>query len=233
MSLTSYYMIHDFISLIFPDNCAACDEVLYKGEQSLCAACRVNLPLTNYHLDNENPLMKRFWGRVPVDHALAYYKFTKGGQVQQILYKIKYDGMKSVARQLGVWYGYDLLKAGFDKKVDLLVPVPLHPRKQCQRGYNQSAFFAEGLSVSLNLANYTSVLSRVSDKSSQTLKSRFERWLNVKDLYKIKDKSFIENKHVLLCDDVITTGATIEACARELLDHGAKQVSVAAIAAAE
>ena len=177
--------------------------------------------------------MKRFWGRVPVDNVLAYYKFTKGGKVQNMLYKIKYEGMKNVARQLGIWYGYELQKADFDKKIDLLVPVPLHPRKQRQRGYNQSALFAEGLSVSFNLANYTSVLCRVSDKGSQTLKSRFERWLNVKDLYKIKDKTVIENKHVLLCDDVITSGATIEACAKELLENGARQVSVAAIAATE
>jgi ComF family protein len=226
-------MFSDFLSLIFPESCISCNEVLYKREEYLCTACRFRLPKTNHHLDPGNPLLKRFWGKVPMSYAVSYLKFTKGGSVQNILYKIKYEGMKEGAKKLGLWYGQDLRMNDFQKKVDLLVSVPLHKKKLKKRGYNQSDLFAEGLAASLCLDFYPQVLERASENTSQTLKSRFDRWLNVKDIYKVREEKRVIGKHVLIVDDVVTTGATIEACARELLNKGAREVSVAAIASAQ
>jgi ComF family protein len=226
-------MFSDFFSLVFPNTCTSCKEYLYKGESFLCTRCKYNLPKTNYHLEYENPLMKRFWGKVPVSYALSYLKFIKGGSVQKILYSIKYEGMKDGAKTLGNWFGLDLNKEGYDKKFDLILPVPMHKKKIKIRGYNQSDFFAEGLSEAMNV-NYSPVIfERVSESTSQTKKNRFERWLNVKDIYKLKEPEAVIDKHVLLADDVITTGATFEACARELLDKGAREVSIVAIASAQ
>lgn len=226
-------MFSDFLSLIFPNTCVSCMNYLYKGESFLCTKCKYDLPKTNYHLEHENVLMKRFWGKVPISYALSYLKFIKGGSVQKILFSIKYEGMKDGARVLGLWFGLDLSKEGYDKKFDLILPVPMHKKKLKIRGYNQSDFFAEGLAEAMQV-NYSSALfERVSENTSQTKKSRFERWLNVKDIYKLKDAEAVKDKHVLLADDVITTGATFEACAKELFDNGAREVSIIAIASAQ
>jgi ComF family protein len=141
--------------------------------------------------------------------------------------------MKEGAKKLGLWYGQDLRTYDFHKKIDLLVSVPLHKKKLKKRGYNQSDLFAEGLADSLSLDFFPQVMERASENTSQTLKSRFDRWLNVKDIYKVREEKLVIGKHVLIVDDVVTTGATIEACARELLNKGAREISVAAIASAQ
>jgi ComF family protein len=181
----------------------------------------------------ENPLFRRFWGKVPITYAFSYLKLSKGGNVENMLYKIKYHGMKEAATKLGIWYGKELVNSGFEDKFDIMVSVPMHKSKLRKRGYNQSDFFALGLAQSMSLNYYPDVLQRVAKNSSQTLKSRFNRWLNVMDIYKVKEADSIKNKHVLLVDDVVTTGATIEACARELLNHGAREVSIVAISTAQ
>lgn len=141
--------------------------------------------------------------------------------------------MKECARELGKWYGRELCQKDIHKSFDLLVPVPLHKKKQKARGYNQSDLFAEGLSISMGIPFNTEAMERVSERTSQTLKNRLERWNNVKDIYKVKEAMIIKNKHILLVDDVVTSGATFEACARELLNEGARAVSIVAIACAE
>lgn len=199
----------------------------------MCTSCNYKLPKTNYHLDSDNPLFRRFWGKVPITYAFSYLKLSKGGAVENMLYKIKYHGMKEAATKLGVWYGNDLVKDGFERKFDLMACVPMHKSKLKKRGYNQSDYFAAGLSKSLNVNYNSEILQRVAKNSSQTLKSRFNRWLNVKDIYQVREVELIKNRHVLLVDDVVTTGATFEACARELLLKGAREVSVAAISSAQ
>jgi ComF family protein len=225
-------MFKDFLSLLFPDNCLACSEALNKGELSICTYCQYLLPKTNYHLSQENELNKRFWGRVDIKYTLSYLKFVKGGMVQKMLYNIKYMGNKEGARVLGKWYGHDLYVADYQKEFDLLLPVPLHPRKLKKRGFNQSGIFAEGLSESLKVEFSENTLVRTSERTSQTNKSRFERWQNVDGIYKINNMSRIKEKRILLIDDVITTGATFESCAIELLRNGAKEVSIVVIASA-
>jgi len=199
----------------------------------LCSRCRYELPKTNFHKEDINDLNKKFWGRVDIRYALAYLKFHKGGMAQKILYQVKYQGKKDAAKMLGQWYGEELSDHGFQEKFDIIIPVPLHKAKLRKRGYNQSDSLAEGLSLGLNIDWSPSVLSRVEEKTSQTNKSRIERWDNVKTIYQVQEPQAVYGKKVLIVDDVMTTGATFEACAVEILAKGAKEVSVATLAYAE
>jgi ComF family protein len=226
-------LISDFLSLLFPDNCLSCSDSLNKGEKMLCSRCRYELPKTNFHKEDMNDLNKKFWGRVDIRYALAYLKFHKGGMAQKILYQVKYQGKKDAAKMLGQWYGEELADYGFHEKFEMIVPVPLHKAKLRKRGYNQSDSLAEGLSEGLNINWSPSVLARVEEKTSQTSKSRIERWDNVKTIYQVHEPEAVYGKKVLIVDDVMTTGATIESCAVEILGKGAKEVSVATLAYAE
>lgn len=223
--------ISDFINLCYPKLCAACHNTLVKTENSICTSCVINLPKTNYHLDTENPLNKIFWGRVPIEMVAAYYFFNKGNKVQKLLHELKYKSNKNVGEKIGVLYGYELLNAPIFNTIDYIMPVPLHPKKLKKRGYNQSEWFANGLSQSMNIPVSTNILYRNTDSATQTKKSRFNRWENVAEIFGVKTPELLSNKHILLVDDVITTGATIEACAKILKEHHAK-VSVVSIACA-
>jgi len=224
-------MFSDFLSLIFPDTCIGCDSPLVKGEELLCIKCKFNLPETNYHLVEVNDLHKRFAGKVTINRAFAYLTYIKDGLGQKIIYTIKYKGVKEGASLMGGLYGQCLAKVHLKPQIDLIVPVPLHKKKLRKRGFNQSEWFAKGLSAELGVP-YANVLERTEQKVSQTLQNRITRWSNVKEIYKLKKEANIEGLRILLVDDVITTGATMEVCADELLKMGAKEVSIAAIAAA-
>ena len=224
-------MFSDFLSLIFPDTCIGCNSTLVKGERLLCLNCKFNLPETNYHLQTTNDLHKRFAGKVNISLAFAYLIYVKDGLAQKIIYTIKYKGVKEGAMLMGELYGQLLKNAGLEQKIDVLVAVPLHRKKLQKRGFNQSEWFAKGLSKELGIP-LSNVLQRTEEKTSQTLKSRIARWSNVKEIYKISEKANVKGLRILLVDDVITTGATMEICAAELLNNGAKEVSIVAIAAA-
>lgn len=225
-------MFSDFVSLIFPENCASCQTHLYKNEEFICLRCRVRLPKTNYHMFKDNPLARRLWGRIPLIHAFAFLRFEKGGPVQKMLYQIKYNGAGNGSFLLGKLYGSDLRQADTVKEFDSLVPVPLHKKKLRKRGFNQSGLFADGLAEALGMEAHPEWLIRDRDRQSQTGMARFDRWLNVKDIYKVPDKISLEGKKILIADDVVTTGATIESCGKALLDAGAAGVGVVAIACA-
>ncbi len=224
-------MFNDFINLLFPKLCMACNNTLLKNESVICTSCIVNLPKTNYHLDNQNPMQKIFWGRLPIETTASYYYFNKGNKVQHLLHQLKYKGAKQVGEKIGILYGYELIESPSFKDIDYIVPVPLHPKKFKIRGYNQSEWFANGLSKSMEKPCHTTLLFRKKHSETQTKKSRFNRWENVSEIFDISDPSIVEGKHFLLVDDVITTGATIEACARPFIEHNAK-VSVVSIACA-
>ncbi len=204
---------------------------MVKGEKLLCIKCKFSLPETNYHLQKTNDLHKRFAGKVTINWAFAYLTYIKDGLAQKIIYTIKYKGVKEGASLMGELYGQYLKEANLKQEIDLIVPVPLHKKKLQKRGFNQSEWFAKGLSAALQIP-YSDVLLRTEQKESQTLKDRVSRWSNVKEIYKFKKESNIKGLRILLVDDVITTGATMEICANELLNNGAKEVSIAAIAAA-
>ena len=225
----------DFIGLIFPRLCLACREPLVRGEQHLCTGCRAELPYTDFHLlpPGQNPLGRRFWGKLPIRHALSYLRFVRHGRVQHILHELKYQGQRDVGTVLGRLYGAELHAAGLAADFDLIVPVPLHPRKLAKRGYNQAAAFATGLADGLKVPTHNTALRRTANTQTQTQKNRAQRWENVATVFEVETPMAIVGRRILVVDDVLTTGATLEACGTALLAAGATEVSIATIACAD
>jgi ComF family protein len=228
-------LLSDFVGLIFPRICLACTEPLARGESHLCTGCRAELPYTDYHRlpPEQNPLGRRFWGKLPLRHALSYLRFLRHGRVQHLLHQLKYQGQREVGRALGQLYGAELHEAGLAADFDLIVPVPLHARKLARRGYNQAAVFAEGLAAGLQLPWSATALRRTAHTASQTRKNRAQRWDNVATVFEVGEATEIEGRRILIVDDVLTTGATLEACGAVLLAGGAREVSIATIACAD
>ncbi|SIQ67977.1 ComF family protein [Pontibacter lucknowensis] len=229
-------MLQDFLSLLFPEICHACDQALTRGERYICTECNVKLPYTDLHLHGAtelNYLQQRFWGKVPVRFAFAYLHFKSKGRVQRLLHKLKYKGAEEVGEHLGTRYGSILSDHGYAAHFDLIIPVPLHRLKLRRRGYNQSDGFAKGLSEALQIPWSNKVLERAIDTDSQTKKSRLDRWQNVEQVFVVKKAEEVSGKRILLVDDVLTTGATLEACAHTLLQSGCHEISVTTIAAAQ
>jgi ComF family protein len=224
-------MLKDFLSLFFPHCCFGCHRSLVKGEELICISCISDMPKTNLHLKNENPIVSKLYNLKKLKFALAYVKYVKGGIIQRLLHKIKYDNRPDIGEVLGYWYGVDLKTAGLDKQIDIILPVPLHRSKFRNRGYNQSSYFASGLSKALGIPCNDKVIIRTIKSSTQTKKTKVERWKNVSGIFKIEKPDLITGKHVLLVDDVLTTGSTIEACAVELEEY-CNEISVATIAMA-
>lgn len=226
-------ILSDLLALFFPSYCLTCSASLVKGEDWVCAVCCYDLPQTTCHQRADNMVALKLYGRVPVNYALGLYKFSKKGKVQALLHQIKYKHKPLVARWFGRKYGRILEEAQIGKSFDLIVPVPLHTSKLRQRGYNQSDYFAQGLAEALNTPWSKQCLRRTRATPSQTRKSQLERFENVTGAFDVTNATVIRNKHLLLVDDVITTGATIGACATALLAAGSRTVSVATIATTE
>jgi ComF family protein len=223
-------MINDFISLVFPNVCGACGNNLYVHENVICTFCNYDLPKTNFHLQKNNALTQLFMGRTTIYTASACYMFNKEGKVQQLIHQLKYKGNKDIGAFIGKQYGMELKNSSNFNTITNIIPVPLHPKKLKQRGYNQSEYFAQGLAQSMNAEINVNALIRAKANESQTRKSRYERWENVESVFQLKETKDLAGKHVLLVDDVITTGATLEACAQTLLQINNIKISIAAIA---
>ncbi len=223
-------MLLDFIALIYPRNCIACGNSLYKHEEQVCNYCLTNLPKTNFHKSIKNPVDALFYGRTPLQLATSFYMFTKKGGVQKILHAIKYKHNKELAELVGNWYAADLKTDPIISKADYIIPVPLHSKKFKIRGFNQSEEFAKGLATRLEIPLNTTVLMRSDFTDTQTKKNKYERWENVEDKFKLSNLDEFKNKHVVLVDDVITTGATIEACCAVLQKTEGIKISVLSIA---
>ncbi|MBE0662313.1 MAG: ComF family protein [Bacteroidales bacterium] len=224
--------LNDFVSLFYPQVCCACGNSLYRNEEIICSFCRFHLPKTNFHKNVENPLSKTFWGRVKLENVGAYFYFSKGGKVQHLMHQFKYRGQYEIGVYLGRLYGSELKQEDAFRDIEMVIPVPLHPDKLRKRGYNQSEKIAEGLAKSMEIAMESGILIRTYASATQTRKSRFSRWENVKEIFEITHPEKIAGKHLLLVDDVITTGATIEACATHLLGVEGTRVSVVSLACA-
>lgn len=177
--------------------------------------------------------MTRLAGRLPIRHGWAFLKFQKGGVVQRLLHQLKYNNCPEIGERLGKAYGRELSDTLLAGEFDLIVPVPLHRSRQRQRGYNQSAYFAKGLSEALQVPWDESISIRTHATASQTRKNRADRWENVRHVFDVRTAISVQGKRILLVDDVITTGATLEACGQHLLDCGCASVSVACIAEAQ
>lgn len=225
-------LLADFADLLFPTLCLGCTNSLEENEVILCTKCRISIPETNQHKEPYgHNLLNKFAGKVPVQFLASYVYFTKGGLVQKLIHGIKYKNQKEVAKIVAGWYGYQLRsESNFVNDIDVIVGVPLHKSRFQQRGYNQADWIAEGLSEALNIPSRTDVLVCKRFKESQTRKNRLERWENVKTVFSVENELAIRGRHVAIVDDVITTGATIEACAVKLLQAGCKSVSVLTLA---
>lgn len=221
---------NDFFNLIYPLLCPACRSVLLKQETHICTDCLYKLPRTNFHLDINNSMAQLFWGRVRIEAAAACYYFERGSKCRKILHQIKYRGKKELALFLGTLYGKELSISGCFTDTDLLIPVPLHPYREKQRGFNQSEWFARGLAKSLGKKVVKDVLVRFAGTETQTNKSRIGRWENVENSFKLYLDDKIISKHILLVDDVVTTGATLESCASLLMTSPGVRISILTIA---
>lgn len=229
--LRSY--LSNFVSLIFPQLCVACNQSLIAGEDLLCTNCRYNLPQTNFHLQPNNIVAQQFWGKLPFEAAYALYYFNKGGYVQNMMHNFKYNGVKEIGNLLGSIAGAQLANNEIFKTVDFIVPVPLHNKRLRERGYNQSECFAHGLANKLTAKVSTGNLIRTVATKTQTHKSRFARFENMKEVFAVANPELLANKHILLVDDIVTTGSTLEACGAELLKVPGLKLSIATIAYAE
>jgi len=225
-------LFDDLIALFYPRLCAGCSTPLLKGEEVLCLSCMADLPRTNYHLYQENPVFQIFIGRVNITLATSYCRFDKGGRLQHLLHELKYKGNCEIGHKMGNLFGYDLIQNPLYHDISAIIPVPLHPKKEKQRGYNQSEEICKGLSASMQRPLITGNLVREVHSASQTLKGRFERWENVTGIFNVTDAGSFAGNHLLLVDDVITTGATLEACCEPLLKIPDVKVSVATLACA-
>ena len=221
--------LRDLFNLFYPDLCAACGRTMNAGERFLCSVCLWRLPKTNFHLQQDNPVLRRFWGKTNVTSAASFIFFDKGEKVQRMLHSLKYQNNTELGVFLGQVYGNELKASQEFSGCDAIVPVPLHLKKIRTRGYNQSDFIADGLSHALGIPVYKKFLERTVFTSTQTRKSRYARFENVDNVFKLNGEK-TNAKHFLLVDDIITTGSTLEACARCLNHIEGVKVSVATIA---
>jgi len=222
----------DLFSLLFPEVCPSCGSLLMKDEKTVCISCRVLMPKTGYELIADNPVARIFWGRIPLHAVSACYFFAKKGRVQPLIHELKYKGNSDAGLFLGREMAKELVKAPLFADVDFLIPVPLHPKREKKRGYNQSEVIARGMAEVMPAKISYNNLVRAVATETQTKKSREDRWQNVKEIFELRKAELLENKHICIIDDVITTGSTIEACAMALQDVPGIKISVATAACA-
>jgi ComF family protein len=227
-----YDIWDDFISLLFPRLCYACGNHLLRNEKLICTKCYISIPRTNYHLIDDNPAEQLFWGRCNICKAAAFSFYNRGSRIRKLIHYLKYKGIREVGYELGKIYGQTLKNSAFTATMDVIIPVPLHPSKKRKRGFNQSEYISGGIAEATGLQLDLKSLVRIALSDTQTKRSRYERWMNVEGIFAVYEPEKLIGKHILLVDDVITTGSTLEACAGELLKIENVKVSVAALAIA-
>jgi len=225
--------VSDVLDLVFPSLCITCGERLITQEKHVCFDCWNDLPVTNFHLEPANKVAQLFWGRIHLENATSFFAYKKGSRYQQLIHYIKYKGLKELGFEIGQRFGYVLGESDVFSNVDLIVPVPLHPKKEKKRGYNQCEWIARGISETLEKQLSVDNLHRLTFTSTQTRKNRFERWQNVEGIFGLHRPDEFVGKHILLVDDVVTTGSTLEACAFPLLQLFGTRVSIATLAFAD
>lgn len=220
----------DFVGLLFPNVCYVCGNSLFKNEQIVCTRCFLHFPETNFHDDPDNPVSRVFWGRIPVNAATALYYYRKGGSVQKLIHKMKYNGHKEIGAYFGNLLGSVIMNIPAFSNIDCILPIPLHPRKIKKRGFNQAEIIAMGIKEILNIEIDRDSVYRKLESDTQTKKSRYSRWENVSEIFTLIPDNKLSGKHVLLVDDVITTGATMEACLQTLQKVEDIKLSVVSVA---
>jgi len=223
----------NLLNLFFPKVCEACNNVLSDNEVVLCTYCRHHLPVTNFHFDNAEDVKKVLYGRVKLENASALLHFSKKGIVQQILHNLKYRGHEDIGAFFGEWFGAELATLDHYKNIDVVLPVPLYKSKLRKRGYNQVTKFGKAIAKALNADYNDAVLIKTKSTKTQVFKGRLKRWNDDGALFDISENKSLVGKHILLVDDIITTGATVEACATVLLKIDNIKLSLATMAIAD
>lgn len=226
-------VLKDLTGLLFPDLCCGCGTYLYRGETQLCTKCMYKLPYTDHHLHLENNAARQLWGRLPCNAVMSLFYFKKGARAQNVIHNLKYKGRRDLGTKLGSMIAERLLMNAAYTDIDLIIPVPLHHSRENQRGYNQSLCIAKGISEALNVPVNSVSLLRKKSTGSQTKKGRYKRFENMQLVFSIANTEVLKGRHILLVDDVITTGATLEACGIALFEAGIKKLSIATAAFAE
>jgi len=225
-------VINYLINLFFPKVCSGCHTLLMTNEFVICTHCRHELPLTQYHLDTKNEAVKKFYGKVEIQHASAFLYFNKKGIVQELIHNLKYKGHEEIGLVLGNWYVEDLKELNLEIAFDVVIPVPLHKRKFKERGYNQVTTFGKALAEGLNITFDDTLLFRKKYSKTQSKKNLLGRSENIENIFDVHFSEENQNKHFLIVDDVLTTGATLEACSRALLKIPGAKISIVCMAMA-
>lgn len=218
------------LHLLYPKLCAGCGNDLTSINELICLDCINELPVTNFYKHADNPVEKIFRGRMPIESAAAHVYFTKQSLMQNLLHQFKYRGVKEIGLYFGKMMGECLRLSAAYNDVDALIPLPLFFKKEKKRGYNQAAVICDGMAEIMKLPILKDVVARKNKTETQTHKNRMERWENIEDKFELVKKSMIAGKHILLVDDVITTGATLESCGSEILKGDNVRLSIAALA---
>lgn len=226
-------MIINLLNLFFPSLCFACDSHLGDNEKDICTFCRNELPITDFHSEENNAVANRLYGRVDFENATSLLWFSKKGLVQHLMHNLKYKGHEQIGETLGKWLGGELIETRGFKNIDVVVPVPLHKSKLRKRGYNQVDQFGKEIAKALSAEFNSEVLIKTKATTTQVFKDRLRRIQTHEEDFAISDYETLKGKHILLVDDIITTGATIEACANQLLTIEGVRISIATMAIAE
>lgn len=225
-------MFQDLLHLFYPTSCAACEQVLRKNETTLCISCRHQLPLYNFQYNNAENIKKVFSGRIPLQNAAALFVFEKQGLVQNMIHNLKYRGQQNIGASLGQWLGNELLKNSTYHDITLVIPVPLHYKRIKERGYNQVTKFGKELAKIFDIPYEDTLLKKTKYTYKQAKSGGYERWGNIAGSFGLQHPDRLKNQHILLVDDLLTTGATLEACATELLQVPGVKISIATMAIA-
>lgn len=217
-------------NLIFPRLCFGCDQLSVEENEFFCVGCMTDLPFTEFEKIRDNPVEKLFWGRVKASFATSTFFYQEETPIQKAIHRIKYDNQRELGLFFGELMGYRLASLTTSHKIDYLIPMPLHPKKEKSRGYNQASLLCRGISKATGIPCHENFLKRSTHTATQTKKSRIERWENVSDVFGVNKDPAMLGKNILLVDDVITTGASTEACIQTLLDAGTGKVSVSSLA---
>ena len=220
----------DMMHIFFPHLCAGCGNDALGNDAVLCVQCLSKLPVTNFHLHAQNRAERIFAGRLPIEAASSFMYFSKDSLAQRLLHQLKYKGNTSLGYMLGRMMGEALRQSSLYDTADILVPLPLHPSKEKKRGYNQSLVLCTGMSEAMGIPVEGHAVAKLAYTGTQTRKNRLERWQNVKEKFVLTQPQHLQNKYVLLVDDVITTGATLEACGQEILQAPGTRLGIASLA---